>query len=53
MPIITTLIDRGLAESLVDFERGRSYGPFGSAEDAIAAMKSQLKKRASGKRRAA
>ncbi len=26
-------LDRGLAESLADFESGRSFGPFGSARD--------------------
>jgi hypothetical protein len=48
-----TLIDRGIAESLADFERGRHYGPFDSAKEAVDSMKKQLRKRTPNKRRAA
>jgi AbrB family looped-hinge helix DNA binding protein len=48
-----TLIDRGIAESLADFERGRYYGPFDSAKEAVDSMKKELRKRTPNKRRAA
>jgi AbrB family looped-hinge helix DNA binding protein len=33
-----SVIDRGIAESLADFEAGRSYGPFKSADDLVASL---------------
>ena len=33
-----SVIDRGIAESLEDFKRGRSYGPFDTAEEMIASL---------------
>lgn len=39
-----TAIDRGIAESLKDFRKGHFYGPFNSANEAIASMKAEVKK---------
>jgi AbrB family looped-hinge helix DNA binding protein len=33
-----SIVDRGIAESLADFEAGRSYGPFKSAGALIASL---------------
>jgi len=35
---IDEIIDRGIAASLEDFKRGRSYGPFDTAEEMIASL---------------
>lgn len=43
-------IDAQLAKSISDFRKGRYYGPFNSAEEAIASMKAELKKRAAAKK---
>lgn len=48
-----SLVDRGIAESLEDFAQGRTYGPFESAEEAIASMKKELRKRAAKRGNAA
>ena len=40
-----SLVDRHIAESLEDYKKGRSYGPFESAERMIASLKANLKKR--------
>ena len=42
-------IDRGIAESLEDFRKGRFYGPFDTAEEMIASLHAQAKKRRSPK----
>jgi len=39
------VIDARLAESEEDLKRGRTFGPFNTAEEMIASMKAQLKKR--------
>jgi AbrB family looped-hinge helix DNA binding protein len=39
-----SVVDRGIAESLADFEAGRSYGPFGSADDLIASLHKEAAK---------
>jgi bifunctional DNA-binding transcriptional regulator/antitoxin component of YhaV-PrlF toxin-antitoxin module len=39
-------IDARLAEGLADIEAGRTHGPFDSADEMIAHMKAQAKKRA-------
>jgi len=39
------VIDARLAESEEDLKRGRTFGPFNTAEGMIASMKAQLKKR--------
>jgi len=39
-----TIVDRGIAESLEDFKRGRTYGPFDSAEKAIGSLHSNAKR---------
>ncbi|MGA2185314.1 MAG: hypothetical protein ABSH47_20025 [Bryobacteraceae bacterium] len=40
------LIDARLAEGLADIKAGRTFGPFDSADQMIAHMKTQVKKRA-------
>jgi AbrB family looped-hinge helix DNA binding protein len=45
-----SVMDRDIAASLEDFKAGRSFGPFDTAEEAVASMKDELRKRA--KRRA-
>jgi AbrB family looped-hinge helix DNA binding protein len=41
-----TALDPDIAASIEEIKNGRSYGPFDSAADAIAAMKRELRKRA-------
>jgi|ERR1017187_3137130 bifunctional DNA-binding transcriptional regulator/antitoxin component of YhaV-PrlF toxin-antitoxin module len=41
------IIDARLAEGLADIKAGRTFGPFSNADEMIAHMKTQLKKRAS------
>jgi len=43
-------IDAQLAKSEEDFKKGRTFGPFDTAEEMIASMKEQLKKRAAAKK---
>ena len=38
------LIDRGIAESLEDYKKGRVYGPFDTAEEAITSLQRNAKK---------
>ena len=49
--LIDKVVEQGLKESLTDYESGRSYGPFDNAEDMIASLRANTKKRASGKSR--
>jgi AbrB family looped-hinge helix DNA binding protein len=44
-PAQRRIIDARLAESEEDLKRGRTFGPFNTAEEMIASMKAQLKKR--------
>jgi AbrB family looped-hinge helix DNA binding protein len=44
-----TLLDRHIEESLEDIRKGRTYGPFNTAEEMIASLKQNLKKRAKEK----
>jgi AbrB family looped-hinge helix DNA binding protein len=44
------LIDARLAKSEAELKAGRSFGPFDTADDMIAHMKGQLKKRAAAKK---
>ena len=46
-----SLVDRQIAESERDYKEGRYYGPFGTAEEMIASLQHELKKRARKKRR--
>lgn len=39
-----SVIDRHIAESLEDFKKGRVYGPFASANEAIRSLQSNIKK---------
>jgi AbrB family looped-hinge helix DNA binding protein len=38
------VIDRRIAESLEDFKKGRVYGPFASANEAIRSLQNNIKK---------
>ncbi len=38
-----TLIDRHLAEGLDDLKRGKTHGPYATAQDAIAALEKRAK----------
>ena len=40
------IIDARLAESAEDLKKGRTFGPFNTADEMIASMKRELKKRA-------
>jgi AbrB family looped-hinge helix DNA binding protein len=42
----TSIVDRRLAEALEDVKRGRTYGPFETADELIASLRANLKKRA-------
>ena len=44
------VIDAELALGLEDFKAGRFYGPFASADEAVASMKENLKKRAAARK---
>ena len=44
------IIDARLAEGLADIKAGRTHGPFNTADEMIAHMKTQLKERAAVKR---
>jgi len=49
-----SLVDRGIAMSIEDFRRGRSYGPFNTAEEMVKSLHRNAKKlRASSKVRVA
>lgn len=39
-----SVIDRGIAESLEDYKKGRVYGPFDTAEEMIASLHRNAKK---------
>lgn len=41
-----TTIDSRIAESMEDYKKGRFYGPFETAEEMVASLKIQVKKRA-------
>lgn len=47
-----TVVDRGITESLEDFKKGRSYGPFESAEAMITSLRDHPKKRPASVQRA-
>jgi AbrB family looped-hinge helix DNA binding protein len=44
-----SLIDQRIAESLEDYKAGRSYGPFETADDLIASLRRNIKKRSAKK----
>ncbi len=44
------VIDARLAESEDDLKRGRTYGPFNTAQEMISSMKAQLRKRSAVKK---
>jgi bifunctional DNA-binding transcriptional regulator/antitoxin component of YhaV-PrlF toxin-antitoxin module len=39
-----TVIDRGIAESLEEYKKGRSYGPFDTAEEMLASLQRNVKR---------
>jgi hypothetical protein len=45
-----SVVDRGIAESLADFQVGRSHGPFKTAEELIASLHKETTKLAGRKR---
>ena len=45
-----SLIDRHIEEGLEDIRKGRTYGPFDTAEDLIASLKGNIKERARAKK---
>ena len=49
-PAQRRIIDARLDESEEDLKKGRTFGPFGTAEDMVAHMKGQLKQRAAVKK---
>lgn len=49
-PAQRRLIDARLAESEDEFKKGQTYGPFNTADEMIAHMKAQLKKRGPAKK---
>ena len=46
------IIDAELAKGLEDVRMGRVYGPFDTAEELIASMKGELRKRAASRKKA-
>lgn len=38
------LVDRGIAQSLDDFRRGRAYGPFATHSEFLASLHAEVKK---------
>jgi AbrB family looped-hinge helix DNA binding protein len=50
-PAQRRVIDARLAKSAEDVKKGRTFGPFNSADEMIASMERELKKRAAAKRK--
>jgi AbrB family looped-hinge helix DNA binding protein len=48
-----SLVDRRIAEGLVDIKKGREYGPYSSAEEAMAAFQKRAVKAAKRAKRVA
>ena len=44
-----SLIDQRLAQSFDDYKEGRTYGPFETADDLVASLENNLKKRTTRK----
>jgi AbrB family looped-hinge helix DNA binding protein len=44
------VIDRGIAQSKKEYTAGKSYGPFHTAEEAIASINTNLRRRAANKK---
>jgi hypothetical protein len=38
-----SIVDRGIAESLAEFRKGRSYGPLGTHKEFIASLHKEAK----------
>ena len=49
-PAHRRFIDARIAEGMEDFKKGRFYGPFKTADEMIASMQSNLKRRAAAKK---
>ena len=45
-----SLVDQHLEEGLEDIRKGRTYGPFNTADDMIASMRSNIKARSRARR---
>jgi len=50
--LVTKALEHRLEEGLEDFRRGRSYGPFGSAKEAVQFLHTEVKKRRTKKPKA-
>jgi AbrB family looped-hinge helix DNA binding protein len=48
-PAQRRIIDARLAKSAEDFRKGRTFSPFDTADEMVASMKKELKKRAASK----
>jgi AbrB family looped-hinge helix DNA binding protein len=46
-----SLVDRHVAEGLEDARRGRTHGPYGTAEDAVSALETRAKRRGQKRRK--
>jgi AbrB family looped-hinge helix DNA binding protein len=44
-----TILDRRIEEGLEDIRKGRTYGPFDTAEEMIASLQRNIKNRAKGR----
>ena len=50
-PAQRRFVDARIPEGLEDFKKGRFYGPFKTADEMIASMQSNLKRRAAAKKK--
>jgi AbrB family looped-hinge helix DNA binding protein len=46
-----SVVDRGIAESLADFENGRSFGPFDTHAEFVASLHKETRKLAASKKK--
>jgi AbrB family looped-hinge helix DNA binding protein len=46
-----SLVDRHVAEGLEDARKGRTHGPYGTAEDAVSALETRAKRRGQKRRK--
>lgn len=46
-----SLVDRHVAEGLEDARKGRTHGPYGTAEDAVSALEARAKRRGQKRRK--
>jgi AbrB family looped-hinge helix DNA binding protein len=46
-----SLVDRHVAEGLEDARKGRTHGPYGTAEDAVSALEARARRRGQKRRK--